>query len=167
MQSKHLKQRGEYELPCEHENGKTAVAGLGGLALFVAGCVYTPVKSNDISVNDFSCCNAGAEVYTNGLGATVIDEEGGLDIEKGETWREISPSEMPAYAPGQSIAKQLTSIDPKTGATRLEATLLQSDKGLELYFEKTGAKYTVENPLSVDKDGGSGGSGGGDSGGDG
>ena len=149
------------------KTGKTAIAGMAGLALFVAGCVYTPVKTNDISVNDFSCCNAGAEVYTNGLGATVIDEEGGLDIEKGETWREISPSEMPAYAPGQSIAKQLTSIDPKTGATRLEATLVQSDKGLELYFEKTGAKYTVENPLSVDKDGGSGGSGGGDSGGDG
>ena len=89
-----------------------------GLALFVSGCVYTPVKSNDISVNDFSCCNAGARVYTNGLDATAIDEEGGLDIEKGQTWREMSPSGIPTYAPGESIAKQLTSIDPKTGATK-------------------------------------------------
>ncbi|ABW65874.1 hypothetical protein [Desulfosudis oleivorans] len=145
--------------------GKTAVAGMTGLVLLAAGCVYTPVKTNDISVNDFSCCNAGAKVYTNGLDATVIDEDGGLDIEKGQTWREISPSEMPTYVPGQSIAKQLTSIDPKTGATRLEATILQNENSLELYFEKTGKKYTVENPLSVEKDGGGSGSGGG-SGGD-
>ena len=139
---------------------RNTTAGL--MATVMTGCLaYTPVKTNDISVRDFSCCNTGAKVYTDGLGATVIDEAGGLDIEKGQTWREIAPAEMQGYSTDGTIAKQLTSIDPKTGATRLEATILQNENSLELYFEKTGKKYTVQSPMSEQKLKGGGDSGGG------
>jgi hypothetical protein len=139
----------------------------GTLALGLVGCTYTPVKTNDISVNDFSCCNPGATVYTNGLNAVVIDEEGGLALEEAGFWRKSTAQDagLENYLADGTIAKQLKSIDPKTGEERIEATLLQNNKGLELYFERTGAKYTVDSPMSEQPKNGGGGSGGGGAGG--
>ena len=117
---------------------------------FMAGCVYTPVKTNEISPRDFSY-TASAAIYTDGRSAVVIDEAGGLALEAEDMWSRTTPeaANLEKFLTGENIiARQLVSIDPASGRETLEATLLQDARGLEFYFEKKVQKYTVNSPLS-------------------
>ncbi|ABW66699.1 hypothetical protein [Desulfosudis oleivorans] len=120
------------------------------ITVIVAGCVYTPIKTNEIAPKNFSYTES-AVIYTDGRSAVVIDEAGGLALETDDMWSRTTPeaANLEKFLTGENIiAKQLVSIDPASGQETIEATLLQNARGLEFYFEKKVGKYTVKSPLS-------------------
>lgn len=120
------------------------------IMVIASGCVYTPVKTNEISPKNFSYTESAA-IYTDGRSAVVIDEAGGLALETEDLWSRTTPeaASLEKFLTGENIiVKQLVSIDAASGRETIEATLLQDARGLEFYFEKKVGKYTVNSPLS-------------------